>query len=482
MSENIVELLNESNKMLNEQRKVYLASVKNINMRYGELLKNDFGHTLVINCAKDAAGETVRRFFDTSDYYITADQLYDRIVHFSYENEPDPLSRFSEDIKKNLYNMNDDPRFSSALKDISNQCLSAQEKLFLKEKYTDKNGKTKSRYVDEDIMKAGKDAYREEQRDASGKLYDKLSGNSSDDERLEVDHVQAAATARYNSRYLNTPEAIQALKEYYNSSPNFQMLEKRANGSKGDVEVYEYTGESDSNFDLKKGGHYSQVELQEIRGKMIEKRSAELEASGMTKKEAKEKAKAEMKEKIDAHKIDITFKASAKEVSDAVCDRWENTNGETKEELIRTGKLDKDGKVPPNVRAQLEKDLRASMNAESKVILKNMNYGRVATDSLEHTKKGLSKIIAGQVIYYVLPPIVLETQTIVRKKDMTIERFLKELKSSGKRIIRYVESKLGAIFKNIIGNSVNKFIKAFFDILIETVKETVKPAKKTKKA
>ena len=160
---------------------------------------------------------------------MTVDALYDRIVHFSYENEPDPLAESKTAIRKELYNRNDDPRFSETLKTISADCQKAQKTLHEKETYTDKNGKEHRRYVDQKLMHDGKDAYRKEQRDANGKLYDELSGNSSDTERLEVDHIQAAATARYNSRYLNTPEAVEAMKEFYNSSDNFQMLEKRAN-------------------------------------------------------------------------------------------------------------------------------------------------------------------------------------------------------------------------------------------------------------
>ena len=462
IDDNMQNLLEARNQLLSKQRKIYLSSVSNINMRYGELLKNDFGSTLARNCARDAAGEVVRKFFDTSDYYITIDQMFDRIVHFSYENAPDPLGIYFEDIRKNLYNMNDDPRFSRTLKDIARKCQDAQEKLFLKEEYVDKNGKTKKRYVDRKLMEDGKEAYRDEQKDSEGRLYDELSGDSSDDERLEVDHVQAAATARINSLYLDSPEAIQALKEFYNSSENFQMLEKRANGSKGDVRVY-------ADGDRK----MTDDEIKAIRKDIKDRLKQEYIDEGMDAKEANKKADAKAEEEI-TKKYDVTFKASASEVAEAICNRWENTTGETREELIRTRKLNEDGTVPSDVKKQLEKNLRDSMNAESKVILKHMNYSKVCSDALEETKKGLSKIVAGQVIYYVLPPLVFETQCIVRKKDMTLERFFDEIKASGKRIVRYVKSKLGEILTNLVGNSANKFIKVFFDIIIETVKETVK--------
>jgi hypothetical protein len=57
---------------------------------------------------------------------------------------------------------------------------------------------------------------------------------------------------------------------------------------------------------------------------------------------------------------------------------------------------------------------------------------------------------------------------------MTLETLFRELKQSGKRIVRYVSSKMGEILSNIAGNAFHKFLKTFFDIIIEAVRETVK--------
>ena len=54
----------------------------------------------------------------------------------------------------------------------------------------------------------------------------------------------------------------------------------------------------------------------------------------------------------------------------------------------------------------------------------------------------------GQIIYYAFPPVIFEAQKIIRKEDMTVERFLHELKSAQKRVTKYVTSKLGKIFSN----------------------------------
>ena len=93
----------------------------------------------------------------------------------------------------------------------------------------------------------------------------------------------------------------------------------------------------------------------------------------------------------------------------------------------------------------------------------------IAKDAGNDTKKALKKIVVGQVIYYVLPPVVFETQMLTRKKGMTLDHFFKEIQLSGKRIIRYAINKLGEMFKRIVGNAVNKFVKTFFDIIIRSV-------------
>ena len=114
------------------------------------------------------------------------------------------------------------------------------------------------------------------------------------------------------------------------------------------------------------------------------------------------------------------------------------------------------------------------MNAESERVLKNTDYKQAAKDAGEYTRMSAKKIIVGQVVYYVLPPMVFETRTLIHRKNMTLDIFLREIKKSGHRVVHYVASKLGEIFKNIAGNALNKFLKSFFDIIIEMVKETVK--------
>lgn len=69
MPGDVQQLLEERDRLLIQQKKIYKNSVSNLNMRYGALLKNDFGSTLVRNCARDAAGEVVRKYLLRAKWY-----------------------------------------------------------------------------------------------------------------------------------------------------------------------------------------------------------------------------------------------------------------------------------------------------------------------------------------------------------------------------------------------------------------------------
>ena len=107
MEKNFKNLFDERKKLSKELDKTYIDMIENINNRVKELddLEKVLQEDFLKVCAMDVAGETVRTFFDTGDYNITADQLYDRIVNFSYEDKNDPLSNTLEVNKKNIYNL-----------------------------------------------------------------------------------------------------------------------------------------------------------------------------------------------------------------------------------------------------------------------------------------------------------------------------------------------------------------------------------------
>lgn len=219
---------------------------------------------------------------------------------------------------------------------------------------------------------------------------------------------------------------------------SFAMMHASANSSKGDVRVCE--------------NERGQVEY--------------LNAKEM-------KSRQEKGEKLH----DISYKATAEQLAEATISQWEKEtkSGSKMTTLKEKGYLDENGKVKPEVKKELVNNIKRSQNKESIEILKDTDYTKVSKDATNQTKASMKKILAGQVIYYVMPPLIFETQNILRRrKDIQIDDFLLELKQSSKRVVKYVKNKMREILKNIAGNTIHKFVKNFFDIIIEMVKATVK--------
>lgn len=430
----ISKVIEARNVMLEKEKELYIAAVEKININTRELLKNDFGSTLVKNCARDVAGEVVRRYFDMGDYYITVDQMYDRIIHFSYDDETDLLSN-NEAIRKAYYNIEDSSDTSEVLRSIRKGCDDAQKQLFENHRGKD------------NLDKKGKQEYRNSKLTEDGKLYDEITGreggyntikkNGKDSlvSDLHADHIQARESIKYNERYIRE-DKIQKLKEFYNSADNMQMMHASANTSKGDVRVCEVNGK-----------------IQYMNSKEFESRCNKNE-----------------------NIKDITHRATADQLVEATISQWEKEtkSGNKMEKLREQGYLDENGKVKKEVKEELKNKIKHSQNMESKEVLKATNYKNVAKDSGKQTAKSIKKIVAGQVVYYVLPPLVFETQTIIKRKDITLDIFFQEIKKAGSRVVKYVISKIGEVFKNLLNNSMSNFIKTFFNIIIEMVKATVK--------
>ena len=287
------------------QDSVYLNLLRQLNDDYEDLTSENWGAEFVKNCSHDLAGEIARNFFNTSDFYISVDQLVKRMLTFTYADDYDPLSEngSEETIRKNIY-ANNEIR-SARMDDIASLMAESQEKLFTEERSKDKLDREKK-------------AWRETQRDENGDLYDDLTGEKGESttrtrngkeyeaSRLQADHVQSREAATYNSRYIDE-EGAQRLREFYNSDANFQMMLDSANSSKGDVRVYDKDGN------------------------------------------------------------DITYKATPEQLADAICDNWEKEteSGKKIEELKKHGYLDENGKVTKSVRKELIKNIRRSQNEES---------------------------------------------------------------------------------------------------------------------
>ncbi len=406
--------------MVEYQDQVYLNLVQQANTKCREILQDDLGNQFVQNCGRDIAGEVVRSYFDTSDYYITVDQMAKRIFEFDYRNEYDPISG-NDELRKSVYNYHD--HSSSTLSNIIEEIDSNQVKLFEKETYRDSNGKEKTRYEDHYMIKKRKDEYASSKTDGDGNIVDEYTGkdgeyvtdkNGNHKRRQEVEHTQSVNAATYNQKYLKE-KGISELKEMLNSEDNFAMMDKSANASKGDVKVYDNNGN------------------------------------------------------------DITHRATPEQLADAVCERWETDNGGTKvENLQDKGYLNEDGKVPKSVKKKLVENIKKSQNAESEVILKNADYKAISKDAVKETKASLGKIISGQLIYYGAPPLFYEVRKALKEKNNGLDDVINKIGRAGKRIGKYLLSKMTQIFSNVAFNSLKKLVKTFMDILINMLKATVK--------
>lgn len=410
---NLEEVINLRDKFFEEQEKLYLAMVNQINSQMRKLLKNDLGNQLANNCARDFAGEIVRNYLpvNTGEMYITADQMFDRIINFRYDNDIDPLSS-NDEIRKMLYNNENSEIFNQ----IAEESQKAQKQLFTEDRSQDK------------LDREWKLKYRESKKDENGLLTDELTGqkgefleyekNGQKYQKIDMhaDHIQARAAAKYNSEYI-TEKGVEKLKEFINSDDNFQIIHASANTSKGDVRVYDENG------------------------------------------------------------IDITYKATPEQMVEATCQMWEKDtkSGNKKAILKEKGYLDEDGKkVKKEVREKLKKQYEKSMNEESKIILKNIKYHSVGKTAMKSTAASFPKIFAGQIMYYGIPPIVYETKCIIKNRNVDLDNFFIKLQKAFERIIDYMQSNLSNMFSNIAHNSLKSFLRIFFDMIIEMLKGTVK--------
>lgn len=415
MEKNFKIIFDERKKLNEALDETYFNMIENINNNIKNLenMEKVLQDSFLEACALDFAGETIRNYFDTSDYNITIDQLCSRILNFRYDNEIDPLNDVINTNRKNLYNLENS---KESLENLKNE-LGEPEKLFIKQKVYSKKGKPRNEYKDKSIIEEGKKEYRTK-LEKGGKLRDETGSAK---ERLEVDHILPLATAGYYKKYLDD-EGIQKIKKFYNSEDNFGMLGKSANGSKGDAKVF-----------LKdKNGDY-------------------------------------VKDK-EGNKIDITYKATPKQMTEAIIEKLEN--GKNGQKLQNDGILEENGKVFPSVKRKIEEDIRHSQNQESKVILKN-TYKKISMNAGKETGKQFVKIVGGQLIYYLVPPLIYEIK-INLKNENDSDNILENLKSSFDRIVEYISSKKSDILKNILGGGLKKFFKNFFDIIIQIVKATVK--------
>lgn len=290
--------------------------------------------------------------------------------------------------------------------------LGEPDKLFVKQEVESADGKTRKEYIDKKLIQNGKDEYKEKRARENG-IKDEI-GTS---ETLDVDHIQPLATARIYSKYIKE-DRIDKIKQFYNSEDNFQFLGRTANQCKGDAKV------------------------------------------------------------VDKDGNDITYKATPEQLTEAIVKKLEgneNRSVETKKKLQDDGILDETGKVYPHIKRKIGDNAIKSQNKESLTILKNTDYGIVGKTAVKETGKQIYKIFAGQIIYYTVPPIIYEIRKgFENNYDSDSDDILNKLTESSTRIVNYISEKKSEIFSQFTENTLKKFLKNFFDIIINVVKATIK--------
>lgn len=288
--------------------------------------------------------------------------------------------------------------------------LGEPDKLFVKQEVESADGKTRKEYIDKKLIQNGKDEYKEKRARENG-IKDEI-GTS---ETLDVDHIQPLATARIYSKYIKE-DRIDKIKQFYNSEDNFQFLGRTANQCKGDAKV------------------------------------------------------------VDKDGNDITYKATPEQLTEAIVKKLEgneNRSVETKKKLQDDGILDETGKVYPHIKRKIGDNVIKSQNKESLTILKNTDYGIVGKTAVKETGKQIYKIFAGQIIYYTVPPIIYEIRQGF-ENNYDSDNILNKLTESSTRIVNYISEKKSEIFSQFTENTLKKFLKNFFDIIINVVKATIK--------
>lgn len=398
----IRDIIEERRNLHKYHDKIYEDMIEGINSRLLETknLKEDISKQFLEACAMDISGEVIRNFFDMSDYNITVDQLFRRILDFKYENEFDPLAS-QLDLRKNIYNISNS---KDTINKINKELEDSKIKLFEKEN---------KKYVDSAIIQKGKEDYKN-QKIEEEKLQDETGKASV--EKLQVDHKLPLATIHISTKFLKN-SGIEKLKEFYNSPDNFAMLGSTANQCKGDAKVLNEKGE------------------------------------------------------------DITSKATPEQMTEAIITKLEGNpktrKDSTNEKLKNDGILDEDGKVYPHIKRKIYEQTKAAQNKESIAMLKQVDPLKVVKESGKYTRQNIHKVLVGQALYYLTPPLIYEIRINLNKNNK-IESILENLEKSSDRIINYIISKKTEIMLSVGEKSLKKFLKNIFDILISMIRATIK--------
>ncbi|HCC00982.1 MAG TPA: hypothetical protein DEP42_07205 [Ruminococcaceae bacterium] len=435
----------ESQQLLIKQRLMYINIANELNTKQKAVFNESSDEdALTKNVVQDISGQLATTYFGLSDLNITADQLAEYMLHFSYDDKDDPLVK--EIARKDALNAVANENFGT-LTNADRDRLANDVKLF---------GASSGRSL------KGQQAYR----NASGDI-DQLSGQKQV-ARREADHVIARST--WTAPDWMSESGKQSFKDIAESSDNFQMIDWKANRLKSDNRVY-----IDQN---------GQVVPVTYNSKQPEG-TTDI-TSVATAKQRNEAFVGSIEKGVANAQKTIETSNNAKKVAAAKL---------TIQELEKNGYLDDDGKkINPKVSEQNLKNLEAVNNQADQVVLKDFgahSFSRV-TDAgkqvlsghnvydkngqiklnkrgKEIKRGGLKDMLIGQIVYYTIPPVIFEVKKNI-KKGKSPESILKRIKKSLSKIGRFVCHKLRTIMANLSGNLLRNLVRTLLDTLVSALK------------
>ncbi|MEZ7173224.1 hypothetical protein [Sporosarcina sp. OR05] len=257
---NVAELLEVRNVLAVEHRNFYLKTINNLNETYKDELNNDLGYNFFVACKDDLLGQFVRRFFNTSDYYLTVDQLWQRISTFSYEDDYNPLLT-DEGYKKSVMNYND-PSRNKQWKSTTTKWIDEINEKHTKLVYDEKRSGNEPMYGEDGKKYYDRTEYKRTQINPdSDFMEDELTGATVRKDSLQGDHIIPRKGATANERYMK--DSFNENKEkFYDSRSNIQYINERANNVKSNevdvaavVKKWEETKTAESRQILEETGY-----------------------------------------------------------------------------------------------------------------------------------------------------------------------------------------------------------------------------------
>ena len=427
MEKSFNELVQIRNQYALEEKKLYLNYATKLNSLSDEALRTDFVAQFVDGCVSDIVGQLVRTFIPLTDTYVTADQLFRRVKTFTYDTDYDPLFE-NHGVRLLAYGYDEVQGIREFVNSFNKKMEKLDRGIYVDGKLTDLREYREKEIVDKNTGMVVSELTKKTLPNKLPKYNVAAPAQTS----LEGDHKIPISEAVVNVKFIKDRAGYREEAErIYNDPQNIWYIDALANYIKLDI------------------GNPNEI--------------------------------------INA---------------------WISAKPEWKEILRQRGVLDEAYQVPEDVKNRLTTviadarkfiDKNTDLNTLDKIdaaeIIKEAAdslikpLGSEKTDSennddVQFTEKvravdtsPVLKIFAGQILYYLLPPIVWETRCIIastKKANISPDLLLEKLQKAYSRIAAYTFSHTRDILGNTAHNTVKHFIRTVFDMVIALLKSYIR--------